>query len=222
MPVQPATLMIEARIKRPDWEQTMQLFNLPLAPRLALAALSGILTYPAIRLDTAVGPESYPPIFSWWLILHGLLFGLLVMAPFVTSRRHRGTRVLVLALASVFIYDLAIRIPDLIAIEILGDTGDFIVAGISGAVLVATAVRFIAPLTVTPAFWGLSFLAGLIGGFVFSQSFEVCKWDNCAEAWMILPYAAGWIVWQSLLCAAMYFGTRRTAMSPGTYGLSVR
>ncbi len=200
----------------------MQFFNLPLVPRLALAALSGILTYPANQLDTAMGPESYPPIFSWWLILHGLLFGLLVMAPFVTSRQQRVTRVLVLAVASVFIYDLAIRAPDLVAIEILGDTGEFVVAGISGAVLVATAVRFVAPLTVTPAYWGFSFLAGLIGGFVFSQAFEICEWDKCAATWMILPYAAGWIVWQSLVCAAMFFGVRRTEVSPGTYGLSVR
>ena len=200
----------------------MQFFNLPLAPRVALAAISGILTYPANRLDTAMGPESYPPIFSWWLILHGLLFGLLVMAPFVTDRRHRGTRVLVLAVASIFIYDLAIRIPDLIAIEFLGDTGDFMVAGISGAVLVATAVRFVAPLRVTPAYWGFSFLAGLVGGFVFSQAFEVCDWDKCAEAWMILPYAAGWIVWQSLVCAAMFLGVRRTEIAERTYGLSVR
>ena len=200
----------------------MQFFKLALAPRLALAALSGILTYPANLLDTAMGPESYPPVFSWWLILHGLLFGLLVMAPFVTDHQYRRLRVMVLAVASIFIYDLAIRIPDLIAIEILGDTGDFMVAGVSGAVLVATAVRFVAPLTVTPAYWGFSFLAGLVGGLVFSQSFTVCDWDKCAEAWMILPYAAGWIVWQSLVCTAMFLGIRRGELSAGTYGLSVR
>jgi hypothetical protein len=200
----------------------MQLFNLSLAPRLALAALSGLLTYPANRLDTLLGPESYPPLFSWWLILHGLIFGLLVMAPFVTRNHRRGARILALAIASVFIYDLAIRIPDLIEIEMLGDTGDFIVAGISGAVLVATAVRFIAPLVVTPAYWGFSFLAGLVGGFVFSLAFEVCEWDQCAETWMILPYAAGWIVWQSLVCAAMFLGVRRKELSPGAYGFSVR
>jgi hypothetical protein len=200
----------------------MQFFKLPLAPRLALAALSGILTYPANRLDTLMGPESYPPLLSWWLILHGLLFGLLVMAPFVTRSQHRGIRVLALAVASVFIYDLAIRIPDLIAIEILGDTGDFIVAGVSGAVLVATAVRFIAPLEVTPAYWGLSLLAGLVGGFVFSRTFEVCEWDRCTDAWMILPYAAGWIIWQSLVCTAMFLGVRQKKLSPGAYGFNAR
>ena len=200
----------------------MQFFNLSLAPRLGLAALSGLLTYPANRLDTLLGPESYPPLFSWWLVLHGLIFGLLVMVPFVTGDRRRGIRILALAVASIFIYDLAIRIPDLIAIGMLGDTGDFIVAGVSGAVLVATAVRFIAPLKVTPAYWGLSFLAGLIGGFVFSRTFEVCEWDKCADAWMILPYAAGWIAWQSLVCTAMFLGVRWKQLSPGAYGFSAR
>ena len=200
----------------------MQFFKLSLAPRLGLAVFSGVLTYPANRVDALLGPESYPPLFSWWLILHGLAFGLLVMVPFVTASRRRGVRILALAVASVFIYDLAIRIPDFIAIEMLGDTGDFIEAGVSGAVLVATAVRFIAPLEVTPAYWGLSVLAGLVGGLVFSRTFEVCEWDKCADAWMILPYAAGWIVWQSLVCTAMFLGRRRNELLAGAYGFSAR
>ena len=62
----------------------MQVFNLALAPRLALAALSGILTLPSILIDSALGPDLYPPVFSWWIILHGIFFGSLVMAPFVS------------------------------------------------------------------------------------------------------------------------------------------
>ena len=200
----------------------MQFFNLPLVARLGLAVLSGMLTFPAILLDSAFGPDSYPPIFSWWLILHGIVFGLLVMAPFVTSSQLRGLRVAALAVASIFIYDAAIRIPDLIEVEGIGDTGDFILAGITGALLVATAVRFIAPLRVGLAYWGFSFLAGLIGGYIFSQTFEVCNWDECTAVWMILPYASGWIVWQSLICAAMFHGMRRTATAQTAYGLSMR
>ena len=109
----------------------MSFFKLSLAQRLVLVTFSGILTYPSIRLDTALGPEAYPPFFSWWIILHGLLFGALVMAPFATANR-RYLRAIALAIASVFIYDAAIRIPDLIDIGLIGDTGDFIVAGISG------------------------------------------------------------------------------------------
>lgn len=200
----------------------MQFFNLPLVARLGLAVLSGILTFPAILLDSAVGPDSYPPVFSWWLILHGVVFGLLVMAPFVSSSQLRGLRVAALVVASIFIYDAAIKIPDLIEVERIGDTGDFIIAGISGALLVATAVRFIAPLRVGLPYWGFSFLAGLIGGYIFSQTFEVCSWDKCTADWMILPYASGWIIWQSLVCAAMFHGMRQTETTHAAYGLSRR
>ena len=53
----------------------MDLTKLSLTARLLLAATSGALTLPAIRIDSALGPESYPPVFSWWIILHGLTFG---------------------------------------------------------------------------------------------------------------------------------------------------
>ena len=200
----------------------MQAFNLSLGPRLALAALSGLLTFPAILFDSALGPETYPPVFSWWIILHGLTFGLLVMAPFVTSDNGRYLRVAALAIASILIYDAAIRIPDLVDINLIGDTGDFVIAGVSGALLVATALRFVAPLDVGPVYWSLVLLAGVVGGLVFSQAFEVCDWDRCASAWLVLPYSAGWICWQALVCAAMFLGTRRDRVPGAAYGVSVR
>ncbi len=70
----------------------MRFFNLSLQWRLVLAAFSGLLTYPANLLDSALGPDWYPPILSWWLILHGLLFGALVMAPYVLRKDHRVLR----------------------------------------------------------------------------------------------------------------------------------
>ena len=200
----------------------MQPFNLSLGPRLALALLSGLLTFPAILLDAALGPENYPPVFSWWIILHGLTFGLLVMAPFVVTDTGRGLRVAVLAIAGILIYDVAVRIPDLVAIDLIGDTGHFVIAGVSGALLVATAVRFIAPLAVTPVYWGLALLAGVVGGLVFSLAFVVCDWNRCASAWLVLPYSAGWITWQSLVCVAMFVGIRRDKASGTAYGVSVR
>lgn len=186
----------------------MKFFDLSLAPRLALAATSGVLTYPAIKLDAALGPDTYL-LFSWWLILHGLLFGMLVMAPFVADAKHRVLRVVALAVASVFIYDAAIRAPDLVRIEFLGDTGDYLLAGITGALLVATAVRFIAWRRATLRYWGLVFVAGIVGGYVFSHSIEVCAWDRCDAIWEIPLYLSGWITWQILVCAALYLGLHR-------------
>lgn len=200
----------------------MGFFDLPLASRLALAAISGALTFPANRLDTVLGPGTYPPLFSWWLILHGVCFGLLVMAPFVTARRYRGLRVSALTVASVFSYDAAMRIPDIVPSNLINDTGDFMLAGLTGALLVATAVRFIAPLRVAPAYWAYTAAFGLAGGLVFSATFELCDWDRCRTSWMILPYASGWIAWQSLVCAAIFLGMRQTKRDRVTYGLSAR
>ena len=189
----------------------MRTTDLPLAPRLGLAALSGSLAFPAILIDSALGPAAYPPVFSWWIILHGLLFGFLVMAPFVPRSHQRRLRTVLLAVASVLIYDAAIRIPDLVRIEFLGDLGEFIVAGVSGSVLVATAVRYLAPLDVTPAYWGHCIVAGLIGGAVFAYTFGACDWDRCSRWWTVIPYAFGWVAWQALVCGAMYLGRRQPA-----------
>lgn len=193
----------------------MGFFNMSLAPRLALAAISGALTFPANRLDTYLGSGAYPPLFSWWLILHGIFFGVLVMGPFVSGRRYRGLRVVALTVASVFSYDAAVRIPDILPNNQFTDTGDFMLSGLTGALLVATAVRFIAPLRVAAPYWAYSALAGLAGGLIFSQVFELCDWDHCRTAWLILPYTSGWVAWQSLVCAAMFLGLRQQAVDSG-------
>ena len=187
----------------------MRFFNLSLQWRLVLAAFSGLLTYPANLLDSALGPDWYPPILSWWLILHGLLFGALVMAPYVLRKDHRVLRVAALMLGSVMIYYTAIEVPGLVKIAFLGDTGPHMIAGVTGALLVAVSTRVIAPLSVTPGYWAMSLLAGMLGGFLFSLTFEICPWDACSPPWKILPFTSGWIVWQGLICAAMFLGLRR-------------
>ena len=196
--------------------------QLALAPRLALAALSGALAFPAIRVDSALGSETYALFLPWWIILHGLVFGLLVMAPFIASSKHRLARVVVLAIASVLIYDSAIKIPDLIELNLPGDLGDFLVAGISGALLVAMAVRFVAPLPAGLAYWCLAFLAGAIGGFIFAMTFNACDWDSCDSAGLLALYASGWIAWQVLVCAALFIGSRHESESLAGYGVRTR
>ena len=90
------------------------------------------------------------------------------------------------------------------------------------ALLVATAVRFIAPLQVAPVYWGLAPLAGVVGGLIFGQAFNVCAWDRCASAWLVLPYAAGWISWQALVCIAIFVGSRRIRAPDSAYGVNLR
>ena len=124
--------------------------------------------------------------------------------------------------ASVLIYDVAIRIPDLVVVKPMGETGHFLVAGISGAVLVAVAVRYIAPLVVTPAYWGYCIFAGGFGGFIFAHTFAACDWDRCSPAWNLVPYVSGWIAWQVLVCGGMYLGRKRAVGAGADYGLNFR
>ena len=200
----------------------MVFFRLTLAPRLGLVMLSSLLTYPAIRLDDALGHETYPGFLSWWVIFHGLLFGFLVMGPFVSGRGYRALRVIVLAIASVFIYDLAIRIPGKIPLTIVGDLDDFVIAGMSGALLVAMAVRYVGAVEVRPCYWANCLIAGLLGGLIFTSTFEICSWGNCASPWLILPHVSGWTAWQSLVFLALYSGSRQAHEAQSGYGLSVR
>jgi hypothetical protein len=184
-------------------------FNSGLAARLILVTVSGLMAYPAIKLDSFLTPDRYPPVFSWWLILHGVLFGALVMAPFVSTERHRGLRRVALTLSSVFSYYLAITFASLDGFAILTEPAQYILAGVTGAVLVATATRFIAPLKIRTAFWILVVSAGLAGGALFSVTSSLCFWDKCADWWRVPPYSAGWIFWQVLVFLAMYMGSER-------------
>jgi hypothetical protein len=191
----------------------MPQFTPSLATRLALVVLSGLLTYPAIKLDSILTPDNYPPIFSWWMILHGLSFGALVMVPFVSARSYRGLRIAALIATSITSYYLAIEFSSLDDFAILTERVQFIIAGTTGAILVALATRFIAPLRIRTAYWYFIVLAGLVGGIIFSFTIEICFWEKCNAWWQVLPYTAGWIIWQGLVLLAMHFGTQRDSAS---------
>ena len=187
----------------------MDFFKLSLKPRLALAVISGALTYPAERLDTLYLGDVPSPLFSWWLIFHGAIFGILVMAPFVDVRSLRSLRVIALIVASIFSYDAAMRVPGIRPSSIIFDPVSFMFAGLTGALLVATAIRFIAPLRAGPEYWAYTAAAGLSGGLIFYFTFDICDGGPCRSAWQIIPYASGWIIWQTLVLLAMYEGQKR-------------
>ena len=192
----------------------MPQFNPSLTTRLLLVVLSGLLTYPAIKLDTFLTPDRYPPILSWWMLLHGVVFGALVMAPFVSASNYRGLRIAALIVASAASYYIAIEVASLDDFAILTERVQFMIAGLTGAFLTVAATRHIAPLKVRPAYWLWSAVAGLAGGAVFSFTIEVCFWDRCNAWWHVLPYASGWIAWQGLVCLAMVFGQQQDSAEP--------
>lgn len=185
----------------------MKIIDLSLPTRLGLAALSGLLTYPAFMLSDALDAVWQPPILDWWKILHGVLFGALVMVPYISSKDRLGLRATALIISSVVAYVAAIEVPNLISPPIGGEVAEFMEAGVIGAVLVAVATRFIAPLVTRPRYWGFTLVAGIIGGAIFSQTFGICVMDSCDSLAKISPYSLGWVTWQMLVCAAIWFGT---------------
>ncbi len=192
---------------------TSSRLSLPL--RAGLAILSGTLAWPLIRLNAWLSP--YPGyISSTWIVLSVAIFSLLVLAPFVRRRRYRALRLTVLVLGSVLVYRTAFAMPAHLDIELLGDAGPFVVAGIAGSVLVAVLVWLVAPLRVAPRYWSLSIVAGLIGGLVFYRALASCEWIACGRPWSTLPILYGWIVWQVLVSMAMHIGSEADRSGPGS------
>lgn len=188
----------------------MSFFNLGLPQRIALAVVSAAVTLPAIKLDTALGPDTYVFVLSWWEIIHGVAFGALVMAPFIATSSQRAARFLALMIASVLIYRIAIEAPDIILGGTqLRDFWAFTIAGTTGSVLVAITTKFLAPIQVARNYWLFTAVAGAVGGVVFSYTIEFCDWDTCASVLNVGVYISGWFVWQALVCAAMYLGRRK-------------
>jgi len=186
----------------------MRIFGLSLPSRLALAALSGALSQPTILLGEVLDRIAAPPILEWWVILHGVLFGALVMTPFILSQSQVAVRTTAMIIASVLAYLAAIELPDIIGLPFGGEVGAFSQAGVIGAVLVAIAVRIIAPLKIHTRYWGLTLLAGAIGGAIFSQTFGVCVLDSCESLAEFVAHSFGWVAWQMLVCAALWLGVR--------------
>jgi len=203
----------------------VRLSDISLRIRLALAALSGMLTYPATLLGDLLDQFGQPPIFEWWVILHGTLFGAMVMAPFISSHKHVALRVTAMIISSVIAYYAAIELPEIIPLPIDSEVAAFAEAGAIGAVLVALATRLIAPLAAPldspldsplsaplsthARFWGLTLLAGAVGGAIFSQTFSICALQACDSFAELISYSFGWIAWQMLVCAALWLGVRR-------------
>ena len=131
----------------------------------------------------------------------GLVFGLLVMGPYVAKPPY-APRLIAMAVASAVIYYLAV----LFVIEgpfSYNTTTPYLVSGGTAAALVATSTMLLAarawrwmPLWVTA-------ILGIVGGATF-------RWDPLADSeWfpLVVPHA----VWQALVCLALHFGMRRTA-----------
>ena len=155
--------------------------------------LSGILAN-LVDLDTAPWlklPLQHAP---------GLIFGLLVLGPYV-SRPPYALRLIAMAVASAVIYYLAVSfvIDGPFSYRTITP---YLISGVTAALLVAASTMLLAPRDWRWMPLLFAVIAGIAGGAMF-------EWDPLArsEFESIVPHA----VWQALVCLALHLGLRKTA-----------
>ncbi|MGE0030882.1 MAG: hypothetical protein AB7T20_07160 [Steroidobacteraceae bacterium] len=152
---------------------------------------------------SAVLVEGVDPDAANWLAfpLHhapGLIFGLLVMGPYV-ARPPYALRLIAMAVVSAVIYYLAV----LFVIEgpfSYNTITPYLVSGGTAAALVATSAMLLAPRVWRWMPLWVAAIAGIVGGATF-------EWDPLAGSeWfaLVVPH----VVWQTLVCLALHLSLR--------------
>lgn len=175
--------------------------------RLLLAAISGLLAYPVVRLEALAdlfARESLPSLLS----LQGAGFAVFVLLPMTSHSSFRFARIVFLTFGSIVAYYAALSMPARVEIDWLGVPGPLVVSGVTGAMLVAILAWLVVPLQVTIRYWSLSLIAGIVGGLLSFHTLAMCDWwQGCVPSWRALPFSSGWIAWQMLVCLALNAGS---------------
>jgi len=166
-------------------------------------ALTSVVAYAVIaQLADALEPiEAIPDAGLWFHYVVGVVFGALVLGPYVGPKQ-RALRIVLLAIASAVIYYLAVRfVAD--GPFSYNATTSFLIAGSASAVLCGVATILLAPCAPGWRVVPLAAVAGAIGGAAFDVKLSF-------DQNLLLPHA----VWQLLVCLALHFGLRqRPAMA---------
>jgi len=176
-----------------------QLISLNLWSRLALAFISagtyGVLTFLSERSEAV---DAILSKANSGLHLIGLVFGLLVMVPYVVLTGRWALRATAMCIASAAIYYAAVRFV------VDGPLGydtitSFALSGAGAALLAGLAVVVLGPRQFTAKLIPLTLVAGAAGGVVFEHKFSI-------DETMLF----GHLAWQSLVCLALHFSFRAT------------
>jgi len=175
--------------------------TLTLPLRLLLAAIAGLLVWPAVLAGNWLGGRLPRLLLDYGPLCGGAVFGLLVLVPFIApAARHRVLRGAALVLAGAVIYALAVRSAvDGYGLPIAGRAAVSI-SGVLGALLSAAAASAIAPLSPRPRLWPYCAVSGLLGGLVVAAALD-------AESDLVV--AAAHAVWEVLVCLALVVGVRK-------------
>jgi hypothetical protein len=164
--------------------------------RVLLAALSGASVWPLTMLLDLTGLSAPWARYA----LTGAAFGALVLVPLLPATRRRPGPVIALLLGSILIYGAVVElaIAGFGPLALKGDVA-IIASGLLGALLTGVLAKLVVPLQATGAFWVAAFVAGLLGGFVFSL-----VWESSHD-WLA---TVGYVGWQVAVCLALLTGTR--------------
>lgn len=174
--------------------------SLNLATKLVLALVSagsyGLLTFLSER---SVALDAFLSKANSGMHLVAVVFGALVMVPYVTASGRWLLRAAALCVASAAIYYVAVRF--VVDGPFHYDTlTSFAVSGAGAALLTGLAIVFLAPRPFRMKLIPVMLVAGAAGGIVFDHKFSI-------DESMLL----GHLTWQALVCLALHFSFRATS-----------
>ncbi len=174
--------------------------NLSFPAKLALALVSASSHWlMSFLADRSAAFDEFLSTANFGLHIVGILFGALVMAPYVAAPDRRILRIIAMCVASAAIYYAAVRfVVD--GPFIHSTIAPFLISGTAAALLVGLATAWIAPRRPSALLVALTVVAGAVGGSTFDWSF-----GGALESAPI----AGHYVWQLLVCVALHFGFRK-------------
>lgn len=168
--------------------------NLPLLPRLILAAISGAMVIPISYLEK-IGSNLFLGI-SLTDILIATVFAFLVMVPF--QKRKNQFNAVLMVIASIAIYTFVAKLATsqyyMQSLNLSYSIG-IIISGGLGALLTGVATQILAPIRLSSKAYLTLIAIGLIAGAVFSYTIE-------SNSGYIV--AMGFITWQMLVCLTIY------------------
>lgn len=172
--------------------------NLP--TRLALALVSagsyGLLTFLSERSEAI---DTFLSNANSGMHLVAVVFGALVMVPYVSASGRWLLRAAALCVASAVIYYVAVRFVVDGPFH-YNTLTSFAVSGAGAALMVGLAVVVFGPRQFRAKLVPIMLVAGAAGGIVFDHKFSM-------DESMLL----GHLAWQMLVCVALHFSFRETS-----------
>jgi hypothetical protein len=179
-------------------KQPLASLNLPSKFALALVSAGsyGLLTFLSERSEAL---DTFLSNANSGMHLVAVVFGALVMVPYLTASGRWPLRAAALCVSSAAIYYLAVRF--VVDGPLHYDTmTSFAVSGAGAALLTGLAVVVLGPRQFRPKLIPMMLVAGAAGGIVFDHKFSI-------DESMLL----GHLAWQTLVCVALHFSFRDTS-----------